>query len=100
MRDTTNIKIQSLIASGESETVEFKTSFNKDVIETAVAFANTRGGTILIGVSDAGEVVGQSFGREALSDYVNRVAVATEPSVIPDAEMVRVPDGELVVLSV
>jgi hypothetical protein len=35
-------KIEDIIALGESETVEFKTAFNKDVIETAVAFANTR----------------------------------------------------------
>jgi len=39
-------QIADIIALGESETVEFKTSFNKDVIETAVAFANTRGGKI------------------------------------------------------
>src|SRR6056297_3213081 len=93
-------KIAEIIKQGESETVEFKTSFGKDVIETAVAFANTRGGRILIGVSDGGDVVGQNFRKEVLRDYVNRVAVATEPSVIPDAEVIRVPDGELIILSV
>jgi predicted HTH transcriptional regulator len=28
----------------ENQTVEFKTSFNEDVIETLVAFANAKGG--------------------------------------------------------
>jgi len=93
-------KTVDIIAGGESETVEFKTSFGKDVIETAVAFANTRGGIVLIGVSDAGTVSGQVFGREALRDYVNRIAVATELSVIPDAEMVLIGESEVMALSV
>jgi ATP-dependent DNA helicase RecG len=36
------------IPQKESQTVEFKTSFNEDVIETLVAFANTKGGTVYI----------------------------------------------------
>jgi hypothetical protein len=31
----------------ENLTVEFKTSFNEDVIETLVAFANTKGSRII-----------------------------------------------------
>jgi len=34
----------SLINQGESETLEFKSSFSKAVIETIVAFSNTKGG--------------------------------------------------------
>lgn len=32
------------IENGESQTIEFKTSFQKEVIESVVAFANTKGG--------------------------------------------------------
>ncbi len=47
--------INALLRAGESETLELKERFGADVIETAVAFANTHGGTILIGVrADAG----------------------------------------------
>jgi len=35
-------EIAEIISQGESETLEFKERFNTDVIETAVAFANTR----------------------------------------------------------
>ena len=44
--------ISALLRAGESETLDFKERFGADVIETAVAFANTHGGTILIGVRD------------------------------------------------
>ncbi len=42
------------IRKGESETMEFKSSFGKEVIETLSAFANTKGGKVLVGVSDKG----------------------------------------------
>ena len=48
--------LRKLIKSGESETVELKASFNKEILETSGAFANTKGGVILIGISDRGEI--------------------------------------------
>lgn len=38
-------ELNKLITAGENESLEFKTSFNSEVIETLVAFANTHGGT-------------------------------------------------------
>ena len=35
----------SIIPTTESGTVEFKTSFNEDVVETLVSFSNAKGGT-------------------------------------------------------
>jgi len=46
--------LKKLLEGGESETVEFKASFDKEILETSAAFANTKGGVILIGVSDRG----------------------------------------------
>ena len=37
------------IPTNESETVEFKQSFQSEVIETLVAFANAKGGSVFIG---------------------------------------------------
>jgi ATP-dependent DNA helicase RecG len=48
----------ALVKKGESEILEFKEGFDKGAIETAVAFANTKGGTVLIGVADNGKVKG------------------------------------------
>jgi hypothetical protein len=41
--------IQKMIKLGDSDMLEFKSSFNREVIETACAFANRTGGTILVG---------------------------------------------------
>ena len=38
-----------LIKTGESDTVEFKEKFDAQTIESAVAFANTAGGCLIIG---------------------------------------------------
>ncbi len=59
-------QILRLIRQGESETLEFKESFGKDVIESICAFSNSHGGTILIGVSDKGEVKVGRFRNETL----------------------------------
>ncbi len=75
-----------LIEKGESQKVEFKENFDKETIETAVAFANTNGGTILIGVNDKGEIKGASVGKETLKGWINKISQATEPALIPEIE--------------
>lgn len=40
--------ISALLRAGEGEALEFNERFGPDVIQTAVAFANTHGGTVLI----------------------------------------------------
>ena len=57
------MNIQKIIEQGENEQVEFKEIFNKHVIETIVAFANTKGGNILIGVNDKKQIIGIKSNR-------------------------------------
>ena len=71
-------EIKELLDSGETETVEFKVSFDKETIETAGAFANTKGGVIFIGVSDKGEVEGIYIGKDLLKDWANRISQGLE----------------------
>ena len=42
----------------ESETIELKSSVVADLCKEVIAFANTKGGTLYIGVEDNGTVVG------------------------------------------
>jgi hypothetical protein len=65
------VSLDDLIAEGESDELEFKSSLRWDVkegvvnkkleevvLKTVAAFANSQGGTLLIGVADDGEVLG------------------------------------------
>ena len=71
-------KLKKLIKQGEGQEVEFKTSFGKEAIETIVAFANTKGGTVIIGVNDCSEIVGTSVSDETLKEWLNQVKTNTE----------------------
>lgn len=53
-------ELLELVRHGETETVEFKKEIGKpeELAETAVAFANGKGGIILIGVDDHANIVG------------------------------------------
>ncbi|MDP3697098.1 MAG: putative DNA binding domain-containing protein [Candidatus Taylorbacteria bacterium] len=65
------LSLEELLAGGEHERLEFKTSFRWDfnqekvnknleraVMKTVVAFLNSGGGQLLIGVNDSGNVIG------------------------------------------
>ena len=65
------VSIEDLIAEGETQELEFKSSLRWDyqletgnkklgevIQKTVAALANSQGGTLLIGVNDAGEVLG------------------------------------------
>jgi ATP-dependent DNA helicase RecG len=70
----------------ESDTVEFKESFDREVVITAGAFANTRGGTIFIGITDRGNVIGMLIGTESFKEWANTISQSTEPRLIPEIE--------------
>lgn len=79
--------IKELIKSGESEVLEFKEKFDDRTVESAVAFANVKGGMILIGVSDKGNITGVDIGKETLAKWANQVSDKTEPQLIPEIEV-------------
>lgn len=89
-----------LLRAGESETVEFKTQFNKETIETVVAFSNTRGGVIIIGVDNQGNIKGLDIISETLKDWANRISQNTEPTVIPDITREEIEAKPIVIIKV
>ncbi len=67
----TGVTLEDMIAEGESDELEFKASLRWDVrerminkkleegvIKTVAAFANSQGGTLLIGIDDDGQIEG------------------------------------------
>ena len=79
--------IRDLIKAGESDILEFKSNFDKEAIETLVAFANARSGVLLIGVADSGEVTGVELGKETVQNWVNQVKQSSSAAIIPDVEV-------------
>lgn len=68
---TVAVTVQDLIASGETDGVEFKSTLRMNLhtgqqddkiqmsaLKTIAGFLNARGGTLLIGVADDGEIIG------------------------------------------
>ena len=92
--------LQTLIKSGESETLEFKEKFDDRTVESAVAFANAKGGMILIGVSDKGNITGVDVGKETLAKWANQVSDKTEPQLIPEIEVLEFEGKKVVAVKI
>ena len=81
----------------ESQHTEFKQHFNENVIETLVAFANTQGGRVLVGVNDNGLAVGNfTIGKESIQNWQNEIKNKTQPSILPDIKIVELNGIEVV----
>ncbi len=61
-------KIRRLVEQGEGETIEFKrkVAHPDKIVREIVAFANTNGGNLLIGVDDDGSIPGIKFAEEEI----------------------------------
>ncbi len=79
IRKGLNQPVLDKISNGENDQIEFKPFINfknnldrkkeREIIETVISFVNTKGGSILFGVSDNSEIIGVSYdltkGRDA-----------------------------------
>ena len=92
--------LRRIIEEGESQQVEFKSTFNVEAMESIVAFANTEGGKVVIGVSNKRKIVGVVINEESLQQWVNEIKSKTEPSILVDAMSFEIEGKTIVVLSV
>jgi hypothetical protein len=70
-------QLLEIINRGENINVEFKKELSESFIETVIAFANTHGGRIFLGVDDNCRVVG--FRKDDKSRIENMVADSCDP---------------------
>lgn len=75
-------ELLQLISKGEGIQLEFKTEItnSKDVAATLVAFANTNGGSVLVGVKDSGKLKGVNPSEEEFM-IEEAVSAFTKPNV-------------------
>ena len=94
----TSAQIALLASTGESESLEFKTSTGtrREAAATMCAMLNQHGGHVLFGVTPEGSVVGQQVSErtiEELSDEIQRI----NPPVFPEIERVQISAARQVV---
>ena len=89
-----------IIKEGEGLTIEFKEKYTPRIVEDIVAFSNTRGGFILLGINDNGKVTGERLTNNMKAD-INSLARGCDPHVsvksisrIGNVVVIEIPEGE------
>lgn len=92
----------NIIGSNESTTIEWKPSLSQinDIIETIVAFANTEGGKVFIGVSKIGKIIGVQIGKDTIENLTNKISQNTDPKVHPKITIKKISNKEIIVIEV
>ncbi|MCB9915297.1 MAG: ATP-binding protein [Planctomycetes bacterium] len=91
-------ELLELVAEGEGRDLEFKRGLPRDekVARTLCAFANTRGGILLVGVLDKGGIHGVHQPRKVMADLRRVATELITPHLVLQTTLVRV-DGKAVV---
>jgi ATP-dependent DNA helicase RecG len=86
----------------ESETVEFKPSLSQmdKITESISAFSNTRGGTVIIGVSDKGDILGVDIGKNTIESLANQINQNTDPMAYPSIRVEERDKKQVVIIEV
>ena len=95
-------RIARMIAAGESETLEFKstTGTRREAAKTVCAMLNQQGGQVLFGVTPEGRVTGQHVSERTL-EGVSAELARIDPPAFPAIERIPVDGGrEVVAVSV
>lgn len=92
-------KLKSIIMRGETEKTERKPSLSQinEIIETISAFANLDGGTVLVGISNSGKVLGVYVGKDTIERLTNKISQSIDPVIYPRISLEEV-DGKKIIL--
>lgn len=88
-RESIMADIRDMAYLPEGKTLEFKRdlSSSKPILKTLVAFANTAGGTLLIGKDNDGTIVGVDDVFAAEEKLANMIADSIHPPLMPEIEI-------------
>lgn len=79
---------------------EFKELYVSDIKKTVVAFANTEGGILYIGVNDAGEIVGLQNVDEVMQQVANTLKDSIAPDIMPFVKICVIEKAEKQIIEV
>lgn len=67
----------------ETENIEFKSQFTPEIYKEVIAFANTDGGIIYVGIDDNGQVIG----LENVDEEYTKITNGIRDAIMPDVTM-------------
>ncbi len=90
------------IAEGESETLEFKRKFSspEKIARELIAFANSHGGTLMVGVDDDRTIYGVPSEKEEMELLDMACNFYCDPPIAPRVEIAHVAGKDIVVVRV
>lgn len=96
------MKILELLGQPEGKTLEFKRDLSspKNLLKTLVAFANSAGGTLVIGVDDDRQPLGMANPLDKEERLCSLIADSISPRLAPTVEMVTIEEKTLLVVEV
>ena len=97
------MKLEAYLKQGEGKTLEFKENANPQskIVATAIAFANTSGGRIIIGVDDKTHyVMGVNNPHSVAESLANLLHDTIEPRLIPNIEVIPFRNTHVVVIEI
>lgn len=96
------LQVKEIISMGENSNIEFKNSSVRpeSIAKEMVAFSNSTGGTILIGIDDNSDILGcdKSFNHEEWIMNISRTSVI--PSIIPEYQEIEIDNKKIVILTI
>ena len=93
------MSFDQLLLPSESQALEYKASFDKATVELLVAFEYAKGGSVLAGVKDNGDVRGVTLGKETLNEWLGQTKSATSAP-YSDIEIEEIKGKTVVVIRV
>lgn len=86
----------------EGSTIEFKRIYVNDISKTAVAFANTKGGRIYIGIEDDGTVAGIDDADDVMLKCTNNLRGSIKPDItlFSECRMENIEGKDVIVLEI
>jgi len=96
------MNIKRLILEGENVSLDFKKtiSSSEKIAKTLVAFANNRGGKLLIGVTDDGQIKGVKSEDEEKYMITKAAHIFCKPAIEPHFEEIYIDDKVVLVVDI
>ncbi|MBU1923432.1 MAG: putative DNA binding domain-containing protein, partial [Candidatus Omnitrophica bacterium] len=96
----TKTELKGLIEEGENIELKSSLSLTNEIIETVSAFANTKGGKVIIGIDGGGRIIGVQTGKDTIENLANRIAQNTDPKIHPRISVKEVEGKKIIVIEV